>query len=194
MKYRNKLLLLPLMLALFVVSCKEQKKETKEQPAEETATEFERRMSAEDTTAVEELVDKFFGYVLDKQYYEAAGMLYRNDADKDQEPELLDNEALAEVTAMLESIPMVGYQIDYIKFSEYYSNEVLCRVIIREAEGDMPAITTKMYFKPVNYLGNWVLCLTNTAYGDKGLIKENVQQNPSAANRKGTMSKDTSLK
>lgn len=184
MKYRNKLLLLPLMLVLFAVSCKEQKKEAEEQPAEETVTEFERRMSAEDTTAVEELVDKFFGYVLDKQYYEAAGMLYRNDADKDQEPELLDNEALAEVTAMLESIPMVGYQIDYIKFSEYYSNEVLCRVIIREAEGDMPAITTKMYFKPVNYLGNWVLCLTNTAYGDKGLIKENVQQNPSAANRK----------
>ena len=45
-----------------------------------------------------------------------------------------------------------------------------CNVIIREAEGDMPAITTKMFFKPVNYLGNWVLCLTNTEYGDRRIV------------------------
>lgn len=35
----------------------------------------------------------------------------------------------------------------------------------------MPDITTKMFFKPVDYMGNWVLCLTNTEYGDKGVVK-----------------------
>ena len=40
------------------------------------------------------------------------------------------------------------------------------------AEGDIPAITTKMFFKPVFYLGNWVLCLTNTEYGDRRLVPQ----------------------
>lgn len=71
---------------------------------------------------------------------------------------------------MLESVPMVDYRIEYIKFDENYQNEVLCHVIIKKAEGDMPEMSTKMFFKPVNYMGNWLLCLTNTEYGDKGVV------------------------
>lgn len=64
----------------------------------------------------------------------------------------------------------MGDRIEYIKFDEYYQNEVLCRVVIKEAQDGMPEISTKMFFKPVNYLGNWVLCLTNSAYGDRGVV------------------------
>ena len=100
-------------------------------------------MSNKDTLAVEQLIDKFFGYVKNKQYGDAVLMFYRNDTSEDGNPIELNNEEMAETRAMLESIPTVGYKIEYIKFNEYYANEVKCNVIIREAEGNMPVITTK---------------------------------------------------
>lgn len=133
-------------------------------------TEFEQTMGSKDTMAVKQLVDRFFGFVKAKDYAEAAGMLYRNDEDRDAEPRQLNNEEMAQVRQMLQSVPMTDYRIEYIKFDEYYKNEVLCRVVIKPAEGDMPEISTKMFFKPVNYLGNWVLCLTNSEYGDRGVV------------------------
>lgn len=135
-------------------------------------TEFEQSMDAQDTVAVKALIDKFFTYVKNKQTDEAVLMLYRNDQTEDGTPVELDNEEMAEVRAMLEAIPMKGYEIARMKFSEYYVNEVQCNVVIREAEDGMPPVTTKMYFKPVFYLGNWVLCLTNTEYGDRSLEGE----------------------
>lgn len=169
MMFQKLRLLLPVMLvaALLVAGCGRKKRQA--EPA--GATKFEQGMTGKDTVAVKQLVDRFFGYAMNKQYAEAAGMLYRNDGNPDEEPQQLDNEEMAEVRSMLEAVPMVGYRIEYIKFSEYYVNEVLCHVIIRKAEGDMPEVTTKMFFKPVSYLGNWLLCLTNTEYGDRGLVK-----------------------
>lgn len=133
-------------------------------------TKFEQAMGSKDTLAVKQLVDRFFGFAKSKDFAEAAGMLYRNDEDPEGEPRQLNNEEMAQVRQMLESVPMTDYRIEYIKFDEYYQNEVLCRVVIKPAEGDMPEISTKMFFKPVNYLGNWLLCLTNTEYGDGGVV------------------------
>lgn len=166
MKRHNILFILCMSLLIVTIAgCKGKKEKAK--PEE---TEFEQAMSSKDTLAVEQLIDTFFGYVENKQFGDAVLMLYRNDTNEDGSPVELNNEEMAEVRSMLESIPMVGYKIEYIKFNEYYANEVKCNVIIREAEGDMPAITTKMFFKPVNYLGNWVLCLTNTEYGDRRIV------------------------
>lgn len=164
----NKLWALVCVFALIFMFAGCKSKKEKPQPQK---TEFEQGMTAKDTLAVKQLVDKFFSYAKSKNFAEAAAMLYRNDLDKKGEPQQLNNEEMAEVRNMLESIPMVDYKIEYIKFDEYYANEVLCRVIIKKAEGDMPDITTKMFFKPVDYMGNWVLCLTNTEYGDKGVVK-----------------------
>ena len=177
----NRLLALICVFALVFVfaGCKSKKEKPQSQK-----TEFEQGMTAKDTLAVKELVDKFFSYAKSKNFDEAAAMLYRNDLDKKGEPQQLDNEEMAEVKTMLESIPMVDYKIEYIKFDEYYANEVLCHVIIKKAEGDMPDITTKMFFKPVDYMGNWVLCLTNTEYGDKGVVRPDKRDSVERAYRK----------
>lgn len=127
-------------------------------------------MTAQDTSAVIELVNKFFTFAKEKKFSEAAAMLCRNDTTEGHLPEPLDNVEMDKVKAMLESIPMVDYEIEYIKFDEFYANEVLCNVIIKEAEGDIPAIKTKMFFKPVDTADGWVLCVMNTEYGDKGVV------------------------
>ena len=149
-------------------SCSSKKKEVQGPPP----TDFEKGMTAKDTTAVKELVDQFFAYAKEKNFTEAAGMLYRTTEDSD-EPQPLNNDEMAEVKKMLETFPMVDYRIEYIKLSDSEENEVLCYVIMKKAEGDMPEMSTKMFFKPVNYMGNWVLCLTNTGYGDKGVVDPN---------------------
>ena len=149
-------------------SCSSKKKEVQGPPP----TDFEKGMTAKDTMAVKELVYQFFAYAKEKNFTEAAGMLYRTTEDSD-EPQPLNNDEMAEVKTMLETFPMVDYRIEYIKFSDSEENEVLCYVIMKKAEGDMPEMSTKMFFKPVNYMGNWVLCLTNTGYGDKGVVDPN---------------------
>lgn len=178
---RSILLWIPLMLLLLQLSSCNSCSSKKEAPAGPPPTEFEKGMTAKDTAAVKALVDKFFTFVKEKNFSEAAGMLYRNDQTENHNPELLNNEEMADVRNMLESVPMVDYRIEYIKFDEDFKNEVLCYVIIKKAEGDMPEMSTKMFFKPVNYMGNWLLCLTNTAYGDKGVVapdkRDSVERN-----------------
>ena len=172
MKFYKKslLFLVPMLFMLLMMNSCNSCSNKKDEPKGPQPTEFEEAMTAKDTTAVKQLVDQFFSYVKEKNFSEAAGMLYRNDEDPNHEPQQLNNEEMAEVRGMLESVPMVDYRIEYIKFDENYQNEVLCHVIIKKAEGDMPEMSTKMFFKPVNYMGNWLLCLTNTEYGDKGVV------------------------
>lgn len=154
------------LLILSLGSCKKKKEQTGPEP-----TQFEKVMTSKDTADVKGLIDEFFQYAKDKKFSEAAGMLCRNDnTGEDHKPEALDNEQMAKVRAMLESIPMVDYEIEYIKFNENIDNEVLCNVIIAKAEGDMPAVKTKMFFKPVRSMGQWYLCLMNSEYGDKGVV------------------------
>jgi hypothetical protein len=41
-------------------------------------------------------------------------------------------------------------------------NEVKCTIVMREADGTVPEAANKWYFKPVNYLGGWRLCLMDS--------------------------------
>lgn len=150
-------------------SCKGKKDQSKgPQP-----TKFELGMTNKDSVAVKTLVDRFFRYAISKDYASAAAMIYRNDNTGNGLAELLDNKEMQKVRAMLESIPIVSYKIEYIKFNEYNANEVLCNVVMYEAHDDVPAATTKMFFKPVHSVDGWVLCLMNTEYGDKGVVRPN---------------------
>lgn len=161
------LTLLVVSLTLSLASCKDKKPE---QPQGPQPTAFEKAMKAKDTLDVKALVDKYFTYVKEEKFDEAASMVYRNDKSKHSKPETLDAKEKEKVIMLLKSVPMQSYEIEYIKFDKFNKNEVLCNVIIAEAQGDMPAVKTKMFFKPVKNGSEWVLCLMDTEHGDKGVV------------------------
>ena len=156
-----------MMAMIFVMSgCKKKQKE------ETQFTQFELALTEKDTTQVTHLVNMFFEYLEHDQVTDAVAMLYEDcDSDKYGKPELLSNEKIASVTNLLRSFPIVGHRIDYVKFRETYKNEVKATAIIAEATDDRPEIKTVFYFKPVDYLGEWRLCLVNSDEGDRRVIK-----------------------
>ena len=88
-----------------------------------------------------------------------------------KEPQPLSNNEIEQVVNMLKAVPMVDYKIEYIKFNDSYNNEVLCYVVIKKSDSkDMPDITTKMFFKPMNYLGQWCLGFMNSESGGQGVV------------------------
>ena len=168
---RRKNLFLLLILAFFMVSTVSLTSCKKEKPKTEF-TEFEQGLTNQDSIAVRNLVDQFFTLTKNGDYAGAAGMLYRTELhNKKSEPQLLNNEEIQEVEKLLKSVPMIDYKIEYIKFNQSYKNEVLCDVIIKKADGKgMPEIKTKMFFKPMRYLGQWCLALMNSEWGDREVV------------------------
>ena len=169
--HKNKIIiglfLFLMVLTTFTFSgCKGDKAKQGNEP-----TGFELAMTEKDTTAVINLVNQFFGMVESGNITDAVAMLYHDcDSDVYAEPQLLDNEQIQRTTAMLKALPIVAHRIEYIKFSETYSNEVKVSAIIAEAEDGMPEVKTVFYFKPVDYLSNWRLCLVESTSGDSRVI------------------------
>jgi len=172
------LALLAIGMALSLVSCKDKKPERPQGPQ---PTKFEQAMKAKDTLEVKALVDRYFTLAKEEKFDEAASMVYRNDRSRQSMPEALDAAEKEKVIRLLKSVPMKSYEIEYIKFDKFDRNEVLCNVIIAEAQGDMPAVKTKMFFKPVKNGSEWVLCLMDTEHGDKGVVapdkRDSVERN-----------------
>ena len=101
--------------------------------------------------------------VTNKQYEQAVSMLYKLDPeDAWNEPLQLSNEEMSNVVCMLKQIPVLSYRINNIKFKTALMNEVKCTIVMREADGTVPEAANKWYFKPVNYLGGWRLCLMDS--------------------------------
>lgn len=150
----------------FAASCTSEPKKT------DTKTDFEESLTEKDTADVKNLVDQFFSYALSGDYNHAASMLYRieDDGRNIVEPQPLTNEEMDQVRTMFELLRIEDYRIEYIKFSEMYENEVMCSCIIIPESETQKEVSTKIFFKPVNYLGGWSLCLTNSAFGDRGLV------------------------
>lgn len=164
MKFRFFSLLIAIASIVSFVSCNsDNKKNQGPKP-----TKFEQDLVSEDSMQVKALISQYFDYVLNKNYTEAVAMLYK--VNDDGMPEVLDNDDMAQVRNMLEVVPVVDYRVEYIKFNERTSNEVLCYIIMNKPEEGMPEMTTKMFFKPVLNAGTWYLCLTNTGYGDNGVV------------------------
>lgn len=153
-----------LFAAFLLVGCKDKPKQTDK-------TGFELNLTNEDSTNVVNLVNTFFECAENGRYDEAAAMLYEDNVDTVYaEPQPLDNEHIAKVKQMLSSLPIIRHEINYVKFKETYSNEVKCTAIIAEAKGDMPEIKTVFYFKPIDYLGSWKLCLIDSYNGDHTIV------------------------
>lgn len=153
------------LAALFnLLSCQSvDKKQAVVDLSEEQFNDFVSGLVREDTLAVENLVDKFMTCVQNKQYEQVVSMLYKLDPeDAWNEPLQLSNEEMSNVVCMLKQIPVLSYRINNIKFKTALMNEVKCTIVMREADGTVPEAANKWYFKPVNYLGGWRLCLMDS--------------------------------
>lgn len=166
-KLSSGVLVLALSLLIFG-SCGEKKK------AASPLTGFEQAMTDADSTEVMHLVNTFFEYAENGDYDSAAGMLYQNNVDSVyNEPQPLDNKGMAEIKRLLSSLPVQSHKIDYIKFNETYANEVKCTAVIMPAHDHVPEIKSVFYFKPVNHLGTWKLCLIDSHHGDRTVVDRN---------------------
>lgn len=158
--------LLTLILLLFsTIGC------TEKQKAVSTSTNktgYELAVTHQDTIEVTHLVNLFMNYLEDGNYAYASAMLYKGDPnDVFGEYLPLDNDELQEKISFFKQFPIHSHRIDYIKFHEAYDNEVKCTAIFQEAHDGMPEISTVFYFKPVDYLGSWLLCLMDSDKGYK---------------------------
>ena len=132
---------------------------------------FTEKLTVNDTVAVEKLVQLYFSYLTEGNYYDAASILYRpNQEDIYYKPVLLDNEQIEQAVKSMKAIPVVGYNIEYIKFNKSYDNEVMVRVIMFEGHNGLPDVTSKVFFKPINYLDTWFLTVMDSNSGDKQLV------------------------
>jgi len=150
-----------------MTGCKREK--TAQQPV---LTDYEQTMTNQDTLAVTQLVDRFFGFIENDQLAEAVAMLYKmNEEDVYQEPQLLDNEQMQKVmNAYRPFLPIRSHRIDYIKFYSAHDNEVKVTAIMEEATADRPEMTTVFYFKPYDYMTNWRLCTFSSDDGNRRII------------------------
>lgn len=135
-------------------------------------TDFEAAMTNEDSLAVVDLIDQFFVSLENGEVNSAVAMLYKVDPrDIEGKPEPLDNEEMDELRTLFSTIPVYDYKIDYIKFYKRTLNEVKCTAIIQPTNDNTPSATISYYFKPVNYMGGWALCLMNSDSGNFTIVK-----------------------
>lgn len=166
--------------ALFLSGCKDKPKRQVQQ-----FTEFEQKLTNADSTEVARLIEQFFQYAEQGKVSEAAGMLYKTENDSlAAEPQPLDNEGMAKVRALLNSLPIRSHVIDYMKFGETDKNEVKCTALIAPAHDGQPEVKTAFYFKPVKYYDSWKLCIYDTNSGDQTLV---------AGNKKDSLSREFDL-
>ena len=154
------------LVVLMAVGCKQNKPEPKE-------TGFELALTNADSAAVVQLVDQFFGYAEHGGYTDAAAMIHKAYNNPDSvylEPEPLDNQQLNRMIGMLKSLKIKSHHIDYIKFNQTYLNEVKCTVFLTDKTEGPDVIKTVFYFKPVDYMGAWKLCMMDSHSGDHTVI------------------------
>lgn len=143
---------------------------SKESTSSQAAIDAENKMglTARDTTITLGLVDDFMHRLIDRDVKSAEAMLYTVDFDdKSGQPYPITDEQIAAYNRML-SLPVTDYEIAEYIFSSADQNEVRCRVYINN-------ISTNWYFKPVRYLGNWYLCIKDSAQGDRSLNSEQAE-------------------
>ena len=152
-------------VALLVTACRK----TVDKQSGQTL--FESTLTAGDSAQVLQLAETFFSFLQAEDYTNAAVMLYKVDLnDVHAEPQVLDNEELQEVTNALSLFPCYGYRVDYIKFRERFLNEMRCTAYISNPQDGTAPATVAFCFKPVEYLGGWVLCMMNADTGDNPFV------------------------
>lgn len=156
----KRLNIVAIAICLFsLLSCQSGKKDQKAEEAVSTEiNSFIDGLVKEDTLAVKKLVNDYMTYAQNGQYAEAAAMLFKPDtADIWSEPVSLTNEEMEKVINALKLFPVQSFEISKIKFKTAVDNEVECKFTIK----DRQSVSSKISFRPMNYLGGWRLCLSD---------------------------------
>mgnify|MGYP001170012562 CR=1 FL=1 len=98
---------------------------------EKSINEFVAHLTEVDTVLITNLINQFMEYAKNGQLESAAAMLYKADS------------------------------ADVIKFYTPVKNEVKCTIVMQKGESGTPIATSSWYFKLMNYLGGWRLCMMN---------------------------------
>ena len=145
-----------LFLAALQVSCNQKPKEQKVGYQVPYAN-YAQTLTAKDTADVRGVVVQFMDYAKKGAYEEAAALLYKPDAKNVwNEPMPLDNEELHRIADFLKDHPFSFYSVENIKFVSPVDTDVKCIMKIKEGEQE---IRRNIHFMPINYLGDWRLCL-----------------------------------
>ncbi len=143
----------------------------KDKPKVENKTAFEMSLTNQDSVEVRMLIDQFFQYVEHGQASAAASMLVKlSPKDPYADPRPLNNDEMKEVLNLVKSLPIKSHEIDYIKFSESFENEVKVTALIHPAQDGLPEVKTVFYFKPVDYLNKWKLSIIDSHSDDKTIV------------------------
>lgn len=125
-------------------------------------------LESRDTTISLGLVRQFMEHIVAHQPEQAADMLYVVDFDdEDREPYPLTLEQRDKLAPML-TMPVTDFEIVDYTYRTPEVNEVQCRITVNNR------IHTNWYFKPVRYLGDWYLCMKESAQGDYAIQDKKV--------------------
>lgn len=134
-------------------------------------TEFEKNLTDADTARVKELIGVYMAHMQKGEFYDAAGMVYRQE-EKHSEiiPRELNNEEIERLVNVYKLFPVIDYKIDYLRFREAGLNEVCITVIMKKGENGQPDATSKMFFNPIHFHNKWCLVLDDSHQGTSTFV------------------------
>ena len=145
-----------LLLLVLFVNCSGNNK-TEEIPQEETMS-----LSAADTTKVMELMNQYFGLLLNKDYDGAMAMVsqFRNDSLIEMTPELEQHYQMG-----MKIIAPIRYELESMFFNTESDCLVKYSAVLFDKDGEDDNRPNKMFYaiKPVRLNGEWHLTVADDA-------------------------------
>lgn len=165
--------LLILCVAVFFASCSSCSHKDQQENVDplDVPTEFENNLTEADTAKVKELIGIYMAHMQEGEFYEAAGMVYRQE-EKHSEiiPRELNNEEIERLVKVYKLFPVLDYKIEYMRFREAGLNEVCVSVIMKKGVNGQPDATSKMFFNPIHFHNAWRLVLDDSHQGTDAFV------------------------
>ena len=163
--------LLVLCISIFFASCSSCSHKNENVDPLDIPSEFEENLTEHDTAAVKEVIAVFINHIQKGEYYDAAGMVYRQKhVEGNIVPRLLNNNEIERLVSVYKMFPIEDYKIEYMRFRESALNEVCVSIIMQKGENGRPDATSKLFFNPIYYNEKWCLVLDDNKQGTKTFV------------------------
>ena len=140
---------------IVILSCSDKKVKTREEQIEE----FQRLLTASDTTQMMQLCDNAMKQLKDRKFDEVIASLHEYD-DSLKQLKPLSEEMMKRLQRQFQMFPVLDYECQYYSFMLEGCNDVKYKITFATAEqtGGDPA-TTMFMFNPVKVGDEWKLCV-----------------------------------